>query len=73
MTAKKKNNTIRFVVMGRMTRKGRRKSEAVALYVDAEDIEDARWQVSHGVIEMTIADSFPGARVSYDARTLKKH
>lgn len=51
--------------------KRRPRPQSVAFYIDADSIEDARWQAHHGVIEAQVAKDYPGATITYDLRTLR--
>lgn len=51
---------------------GRRpRTQAAELSIEAEDREDARFLVHHGVVEATIAQTHPGAKVKYNLRRMR--
>lgn len=60
-----------FVIPGLLKHPNRRRRQEVSLFIEAEDREDARFQVHHGVIEMNVRQSYPEAVVEYDLRKMR--
>lgn len=60
-----------FLIPGILKRPKKRNAESVSLFIEAEDREDALFQAHHGVIEMNVDKSFPGASIKYDLRKMR--
>lgn len=61
-----------FEIPGVLRSTGDHGPKHIILSIEAEDREDARWQVHHGVIEMNVAKKFPGETVQYDLRRMRQ-